>query len=573
MRPATIRAAVPPQASASARMPTLAALARSLADPAGPAALLLAALLALALACWLFSPGFLRGHAAFWQQQDGDIAQYLAGYNAFVREPWQWPLLRLSSINYPQGTLATFLDTVPLYALLLKLLQHGPDTPFRNPYPTWIALCYLLQGVGAWWLCREARLKSWVALLALTLLLAAYPALSFRIHHVSLMSQWLLLFGLAAYLRGTRLERLATPAWLLLVPLAFYINIYLCCMLSLLFVADLARQLQYGRWRQALAAALGAYGILGLSLFVTMLPLGPQAGGGDWGFGFYSMNVLGPLTGGRLLQFNHALAHEGQGEGYAYLGIFLLGAALYALHLRRRHDPTFWQRHRAMALMLACMTLYALSNIVHLGPVELFHVDLPEWSLQFTGLMRASGRFFWPVGYALTAFTVITIARHAGPRRAAVLLLGLLYLHDYDLQPHFERSRASVALPAPARIDTAVWEPFLGADSRTLQVYPPFGCSKVAGPAGMLPTMLYAVRHQLNISTGYLARVKKPCDNYAQEIAATTSPATAFVFMRTDFAALDDVEKLLGGKPAARCIEADFAWLCRRQLPTLENKQ
>jgi len=568
VKPVPLRSAAP----AADAAPLRRLLAR-LADPAGPAALALAALLALAFAHWMFSSAFMRGLTSFWQQQDGDIAQYLAGFNAFVREPWQWPLLHLSSVNYPDGTLATFLDAIPLYALLLKLWQHGPDTPFRNPYPLWISLCYLLQGVAAWWICREARLKSWTALLVLVLLLAAYPALGYRIHHTSLMSQWLLLFGFAVYLRSTRLGRLAGGAWVALLLVAFYINIYLCCMLGLVFAADLLRHWLLGQYRAVLLAAVAFGGLLAASLCVTMLPLGANAGGGEWGFGFYSMNLLGPFAGGRLLQFKTAIANEGQGEGYAYLGVFLLAMALYALRLRRRHDPAFWQRHRLLLGVLVAMTVYSLSNIVYLADTELYHLDLPAWTGGFTALMRCSARFFWPVGYAVMIFTVLSVQRHAPRRWAPFLLLGLLYLQFWDLGPHHARTRALADLPAPQRVTAAVWDGFLGPDSKTLQVYPPFGCGKAPATLTVLPTMLYAVKHQLNMSTGYVARVKKPCDNYAQEIAASRAPSTAFVFIKTDFATLGEVEQLLGGKPAAACIEADFAWLCKRAAAATMEKQ
>lgn len=546
---------------------------RGAADPAGPLAMLLAALLALAVGHWLFSSPFMRGLGPFWVQQDNDITQYLAGFNAFVREPWHWPLLRLTSINAPEGTLATFLDTVPLYAMLLKLWQHGPDTPFRNPYAYWISLCFVLQGVGAWWLCREARLRSWLGLAALTLLLAAFPPFAYRINHISLMSQWLLLFGLAVYLRGGRLERLASGAWVALLLTAFYINIYIFCMLSALFAADLWRHAALGRWRRALLTGAASVALLGASLCVTMLPLDRGADGAAWGFGFYSMNLLGPLAGGRLLQFANPTAQEGQGEGYAYLGIFLLMATAYALSLRHRVDPGFWGRHRALTTTLTLMTLFSLSNIVYLGTVQVYVLHLPAWCAPITETLRASARFFWPVGYALTAFTVITLSRHLTPWRAAVVLLPLLYLQYWDLQPHRERVRASVNLNSPERLNATLWNGFLGRDVKALQVYPPFGCGKATGLQTLLPTMMYAVRNQMTVSSGYISRVRKPCDNYAKEIAGIESPATAFVFLKADFAEPGAVRELLGRPGDVECIEADFAWLCKRPAPVPMEKK
>jgi hypothetical protein len=198
-------------------------------NPNGILGLAVAALLGLGFALWLYKYPMLRGTAPFWWRDNSDITQYVAGFNAFVHEPWHWPLLRIASLNAPDGTLATFLDTIPLYAMFLKLVHPGAG--YWNPYGLWIALCFTLQGASAWWICREAKVRNWAALVALALLLAAFPTLTRRIPHTGLMSQWLLLFGLAVYLRSGRLGRLATGPWVALLTCAFYIHIYLFAML------------------------------------------------------------------------------------------------------------------------------------------------------------------------------------------------------------------------------------------------------------------------------------------------------------------------------------------------------
>jgi hypothetical protein len=521
-------------------------------------------ILALAFAHWLYSLAHLRGTSAFWQQQSGDITQYIAGFNAFVREPWQWPLLHFSSINWPSGTLATFVDAIPLYAFFLKLFHHGPETGFWNPYGIWVAICYGLQGLGAWWICRESNVKSWSALIALTLLLASFPALSYRANHISLMSQWLLLFSFAIYLRGTRQGYLASRYWIALVFCAFYINIYLFCMVSAIFAADLGRHAANGNWRRALLTLIAAYAMIGLSLFITILPLGEGAGSREWGFGYYSMNLLAPLTGGRLLAWPHPVVHGGQSEGFNYLGIFVIALFAYAIRLRNHCDKTFWSRHRGLFLVLGLLAVYAPSNVVHLGEVRLFEWILPEWTLPLTAQLRASGRFFWPVGYVIIIFTVLTVYRHAGTRRAAALLPVVVLLQLWDLQPHHDRTRAIVHGTYPVLLNEARWDGFLGAAPDTLHFYPSFRCGKNPANESVLPTMLYAAKRNLNLSTGYIARAVKPCDNYAGEIAAIKSPASAFVFVRSEFTDLNEVKQLLGGEAAADCVEVDFAYLCKR---------
>lgn len=539
----------------------------------GPLGLACAALLGLGFAGWLYSLAVLNGSAPFWWRETGDTTQYLSGFNAFVREPWHWPLLRIESLNAPQGTLATFLDVVPLYALVLKLLRHGPGTPFSNPYGAWIGICFLLQGAGAWWICREAGTRRWSTLLALTLLLVSFPALTFRISHTSLMSQWLLTFGLAIYIRSTRIQRLATLPWVVLVPCAFYINIYLFAMVSALFGADILRQWGRGGWKSALAAPLLAYGLLLASMFATMLPMPPGAGGSEWGFGYYSMNLLSPLHGGMVLKFDHPTVQDGQGEGYNYLGVFVLALAWQAWRLRKRFDPAYLRRHRALLMVLAGLTLFAISDVVTLGPVQLFTLKL--WGLvsPLTGTFRSSGRFFWPVGYALVVFTVIGIARHVPARRAA-LLLGLVTLLQLgDLKEHHARARATVAEPAPALVDVARWDAFLGRDVHALQYYPAFGCGKGPAQQSLLPTMLYATRRGYTLSTGYIARAKKSCDSMRADLAAMRRDS-AVVFDKGDFPERQPVLDVLGA--GAACEDMGTVYLCRRGAPArekLENKQ
>jgi hypothetical protein len=86
----------------------------------------------------------------------------------------------------------------------------------------------------------------------------------------------------------------------------------------------------------------------------------------------------------------------------------------------------------------------------------------------------------------------------------------------------------------------------------------------------LLPTMQYAVRHGYTMSTGYIARARKPCDNYAGEIAALPA-TTAVVFEKNSFPELQQAMDLLG--PGGVCADMDLAWLCRRNgNRAMENK-
>ncbi|MDN4054649.1 DUF6311 domain-containing protein [Massilia sp. YIM B02763] len=551
---------------------SLRAARTRLLDVRGALGLALAVLLALGYALWLYKAPMLSGKAAFWWRDHADITQYVTGFNAYVHEPWHWPLLRIESLNTPDGTLATFVDAIPLYAMLLKLVHPGHG--YWNPFGLWIAICYVLQGVGAWWICREAKMRSWPVLAAMTLLLASFPALTFRIAHTSLMSQWMLLFALAIYLRGGRLGRIATGPWTALVVCGFYINIYLFAMFSAIFGADILRQLlrpqptpalRRQSVARALAAPVAAYGLLFVTMWATMLPMPPGSGRQEWGFGFYSMNLLGPLHGGRLLELATPIAHEGQGEGFNYLGIFLLLLAAVVYKLRQRHDPAFWRRHGVLFGVLVLLTLFALSNTVYLGNVRLYSLHLPPQLDAVTSTFRSSGRFFWPVGYAIVVFAVLGAARYLKPASAALLLAAVVLLQFWDLQPHHARARETVSLPVQPAIDEARWDAFLGPGVKALHYYPPFGCGDPPTSEALLPTTAYAVKRRYPLSTGYIARTAKSCTGYAATISHLPA-STAVVFDKPHFPRLEDAQREMGAN--ATCADMQLVFLCRRNAAT-----
>ena len=193
-------------------------------QPHGLAGLVAVLLLSIGFVWITFGGSFIQGQSTFWQTDAQDITQYMAGFNLYFSAPWKYPLLVFDSLNYPVGTRATFVDIIPLYALMLKLLVPASWAPF-NPFGVWVASCFVLQAVGAWWMARELRAHSWGFMLSLVVLMLMTPALLSRIGHISLMSHWILVFACALYLRGWRQKKLPTLAWTLLLVSAFYINI------------------------------------------------------------------------------------------------------------------------------------------------------------------------------------------------------------------------------------------------------------------------------------------------------------------------------------------------------------
>lgn len=507
--------------------------------------------------------GFVTGHASFWLMQTQDITQYVSGFMAFFQDSWRWPLLRIDSINWPEGTLATFVDAIPLYALILKLVVPSSVGPF-NPYGAWIAVCLLLQGIGGWWALREAGINRWSALVALTGLLLTTPVLQHRLGHVSLFSQWILVFALALTLRSQRLG-FTSAGWCALMICALYINIYLTAMAALLYVADLWQHRALPNLRRWLLWPLLAIGLAMLTMPLLMWPLPGHHLARDGGFGLYSMNLLSPLTGSRFFSFSKPFMNEAQAvEGFNYLGagVLVMLGWLWITRSRFAGVKPILTNPVPMIMALVVATVYALSNRISLGDNLLLEWVVPGRADALTGQFRASGRFFWLVVYTASIFGVIALARRFNGWQLVTVLGLVLGLQLADRYPALLTLRALAAPPDAFKLSQYEWGEALGKDTDTIYFYPKMRCAKNSSLYDtLLPVMRYAAQRHINLTTGYIARYAPDCAAMAQEAQNSRPANSAYVFVNSEYTE-DEIASYLPKSASWRCRQVDFATVC-----------
>lgn len=538
-------------------------------QPNGAGGLLVAVALALTYIFWGLPPGFVRGVSSFWQMETQDITVYVTGFMAFFQEPWHWPLLRIDSINWPEGTLATFVDAIPLYALLLKLLVPANVGSF-NPYGYWIGLCLMLQAVGGWWALREARVNSWPALLALTCLLLTMPILQHRLGHVSLFSQWILVFAIALTLRGERLGR-SSAGWCVLLVCALYINVYLTAMAAVLYAADLWRHRGKPNVRQWALWPLMTLALAASTMPLMMWPMPGHHAAQDQGFGIYSMNLLAPITGSRFLTLVSATATDPQAvEGFNYLGVgvMLLLGWLWTTrknYANSENPPIPILNQPAMLWgLIGLLTVYALSNRIYFGSVLIAEWTVPDFAAAITGPLRASGRFFWPVVYVFTIFGIIAAARRLNRPRLAMLLSVVVLLQIADRWPAIQALYGKGAPTNGFGLNQAAWHDALG-DKTTIYFYPKMRCAKNSSFYDtLLPVMRYAAERRINISTGYIARYAPDCSAMQEEARSSNPQHSAYVFVNSEYAP-ETISNWLPKGHHWQCRTVDFATVCTMQ--------
>ncbi len=536
-------------------------------QPQGWVGMVSVMLLAVGFVGLVFGTAFVSGYSSFWQSDAEDITQYMAGFNMYFSAPWRFPILAFDSLNFPEGTRSTFVDAIPLYALLLKLVVPASWAPF-NPYGAWVALCFVLQAIGGWWIARELGARSWSFLLSLAIMMMTMPALLSRIGHTSLMSHWIILFAVALYLRSARQGRLATVGWCVLLVSAFYVNIYLFAMACAIYAAAIIFSLQMHRDKRASAsvrtlvpAALPALALLA-TLPVTLLPLEPGGLMREWGFGYYSMNLLSPLAGGYIIRLTVPVG-PGQYEGFNYLGLGILAALCLVLSQAgpRVRLRQMLRRHAALAWLMVMFVVYALSSQIYLAETQIATVTYPGLLGAVTSQFRASGRFFWPVGYLLLVALWWLLYQQRANKRFLVVALSLTVLQVVDLSVVVRNLKSTLARPPAMHLKQELWDSAIPEYVKSLYFYPKFKCSKNPAHTSLLPVMRYASERGLKLNTGYIARYTPACNDMAREIAGSVPAESAYVFVRSEFPDPGKIRKLIPGN-STQCTELDFALVC-----------
>jgi hypothetical protein len=534
-------------------------------DSTGRAGFAVALAIGLLFVWRYFPPGFVAGTSSYWLTEVDDVTQYFAGFNAFFNAPFSYPLLAFDSINYPQGTRATFVDAIPLYALILKILVPSEFAPF-NPFGLWVALSFVGQAVCGWWILRETQVRSWFALLAIVVCFLTFPALTTRLGHISLMSHWIILSALALYIRGRRLQLPQRWGWSLLLIAAFYINIYLCAMASAIYLVSCL----YGKERfkpLEIVKALIPFAVIGLSLVLTIFPMERVAVAPETGFGTYSMNLLSPFHGGDFLKFPNP-EMPGQYEGFNYLGLGIILAFTLSLVLNRGRAIGAFTPHMALTTLMVLFTLYALSNVVYYGIHQVLTINYPFFMDRITSQFRASGRFFWPVGYCVIIFAIVTLYRTLGKALFATVMVVLVVLQVNDLSSLRHRLVDTAKRPAAPVLTQSEWDQQATSNIKYLYFFPKFRCGRSELILNtLMPTMRYASVHNLKINTGYVARSNSNCSDISTkaEIAASDFDHSMFVFNKGDLPTVKQVKALFPDDRQPACIDIDFAHVCKLQ--------
>lgn len=409
-----------------------------------------------------------------------DPSQHYLGWAFFRSSPWRLPYLGANySVVYPYRTSILFTDSIPLLALLCKLLS--PVLPATFQYFGWWGLVsYALQGGLAQAIVARLggvkpgqTVRCW-ATVAAAGVLVLFPALTIRMFaHTALAANWLVLLAFWLWLRSDELlprTGLACLAWGGMGLLCAGIHLYYLPMVGLVLVGYAVRRLVR---RQGVAAALLPIPVFCAAALAELVLLGAFAANfAGYSNGYLSgANLLNLVVPGLAASWEQNI-YMGAG---AVLALVLAVAGVAAACARGRGAAvvSFVRRHRgwlgAGALVLVLDLAAAMGNEITLGGKTLIIVNIPQVLMDLWSMFSSCARLAWLAGMVLALAACGVVLRVWGDRAAALLLTVCALVQAWSMGDELVKRFGEYHDPARYADQTLLTDPAweqLAADGR-----------------------------------------------------------------------------------------------------------
>jgi hypothetical protein len=406
-------------------------------------AVALSILIGLAAFLAVVGSSALNPYNIAWLQQ-GDSALHYLGWKFFATTPWNWPPGASPRYGLDLSSGVFYADAIPLVALVFKLFGTASGSEFQY-FGIWLLSCFCLQFLAGFVLVGSVTGTVWLRTVMATFFVFA-PFLLWRLNgHEALFGQFLIILALHLNLTGHRGRWRA--AWPLLIGVTSLVHGYILAMVGALWVSDLANR--------ALRRDISALGVVRevLIVIVTLLLALWMAGfftleGGfsDFGYGQYRMDLLSLLNSAGWSYLMRTLPSEdGELEGFSFPGLGILLALILVAGARagaRGQQLGILRLPAPLLVILLLLLLTAITNKISIGTTELV-VPLPEQILNLVSILRASGRFVWPVMYLVYFLIFVGVLRMFGERRGGAILGICLAVQIADTSAGWRQIHAS----------------------------------------------------------------------------------------------------------------------------------
>jgi hypothetical protein len=421
-----------------------------------------AAILGAGLGLVFWGPNLIDPQNIAWLGGGLDPTQHYLGWVFYRNGQWGSPIGANPLYGMDIASSIVFTDSIPLLAFIFKFFNAQLPSTFQY-LGLWTMGCFILQALIAYALAGLISSDRLTRLLMMGFFVAS-PAMLIRMgFQTGLASHFLILAALYLNLRTPTHRQ--SLAWFFLIAITALVHFYLLAMVLVLWFADGVRQIRASHI-SIRRFAFEALAIIFLLIFLFwqagyLMLVGAVASGNQYGIGRLNLLSIFNPDGWSYLVPNLPLADRVY-EGFIYLGLGLILCLMLALIGLRWH-PVQWrvllQRYPSLIVVCIGLTLFAISNQVGIGPWS-FYIPLPDSVLALAGILRASGRLFWPVYYLLILGIFYLLTRTYSKKIATLILLCGLSIQIADTSAGWLQVRSKYMQAKTANWQTPLNNPF-----------------------------------------------------------------------------------------------------------------
>ena len=354
----------------------------------------------------------------------------------FLQDDWRFPIGLNSNYGELKNSIV-FSGAVPILSIITKLFKNF--LPYNFHYFTiWIMICFSLHIFFSYKIIYSLTKNINFTVIS-TLFFLVNPILIYRLDvHLSLGAHWLLLAYF--YLEIEHNIKSKNFYRIFLVILSSLIHFYFTIMILIMIL--IFKTTIYFRNKNFKSFFIENFVII-ICLFLSMYIMGyfsiPVTDSLGFGYGYYKANLLTFIDHSPGDQFNSwsfflpdIQNTNGEHEGFGYLGLGLVMTTFILVFYVFKNFWNVFKNNIQYILIFFIFLSIAFTTSINIGAIKILDLKLPIFLYAPLSIIRASGRFIWPVYYLLIIFSLFAFYKLKFKKR---YLLILLFIQLVDLTP------------------------------------------------------------------------------------------------------------------------------------------
>jgi len=443
-----------------------------------------------------------------------DLSIHYFGWKLFRNSSWYFQLGLIDNIVYPFKVSIIYTDSVPLFAIIFKILS--PLLPENFQYFGLFGIVnYTLQGgIGAL-IIRKIGGNTCQSIIS-SLFFTLSTVMMFRIYgHTSLSAHFIILLCILAYLQNNNFNlKKQVIIWSSLLALSVSIHMYFVPMVMIFMFFRLLQEyiLSKNIKNQCIVFSASVFILLG-----TMLCLGAFYFIEDVntaGLGFYSVNLNGfvnPQGISRFLKDMPVATTPGQvWEGNAYLGlgiILFIVTVIFQLYQKKKNDLPIVKKEKMLPVLgiVLSFLVFSLSPVITFNQYKLFTYPVLSPVERLWSIFRATGRMTWPIIYIIMTACIWWAIKQFSVKKSVLFLCVLLLIQWADLKPWFvsKGNQFKTKLTWQSELSSPIWDN-LASDYK--HIFFMGDCTFMGDYKKLFSFLDLTGNYKLTVNDSYLAR-------------------------------------------------------------------